>query len=112
MSSPNPDKKLCAYALYTLIKLGNILTLFQPTSVKKEESDDPLLLEKIHKIALKYQKDTQENSIEGLLKLILDIREKARKEKDWNTSDNIRKDLDEIGYEIQDTSDGPVWRKK
>ena len=61
---------------------------------------------------MKYQKDVKEKNIENLLDLLLVIRENARKKKDWSTADNIRKELDEIGFEIQDTSDGPVWRKK
>ena len=47
-----------------------------------------------------------------LLNKLLDIREKARINKDWKTADNIRKELDDIGFEIQDTVEGPVWRKK
>ena len=47
-----------------------------------------------------------------MVKALLDVREKARRVKDWNTADNIRKELEDIGFEIQDTDKGPVWRKK
>ena len=46
-----------------------------------------------------------------IINLILNVREDARKRKDWGTSDNIRDELKKIGYEIQDTDKGPVWRK-
>jgi cysteinyl-tRNA synthetase len=108
----NPDKALCGYALDTLTKLSNILTLFQPSLVEGEVSDDKVLLEKLQKVVHKYKKDIKEKSIEKLVDLLLEVREEARKKKDWNTADNIRKELDDIGFEIQDTSDGPVWRKK
>ena len=36
----------------------------------------------------------------------------ARKQKDWQKADQIRKNLLNLGYEIQDTDKGPVWRKK
>jgi len=108
----NPNKKLCAYALENLIKLGDILTLFQPSLAKEKATDDTALLEKVQKVALKYVKDQKGKSIDSLLDLLLEIREKARKDKDWATADNIRNNLDKIGFEIQDTSDGPVWRKK
>jgi cysteinyl-tRNA synthetase len=111
-NNSNPNKKLCGYALCILIKLGNILTLFQPSLVKSEISDNKTLLEKVKNIILKYKKDVKGESIEELLNLLLIIREEARKKKDWNTADSIRKDLDEIGFEIQDTSNGPIWRKK
>jgi cysteinyl-tRNA synthetase len=39
-------------------------------------------------------------------------REKARKAKDWATSDRIRDELREKnGVEITDTADGTIWRK-
>jgi len=108
----NLNKMLCGYALGSLKKLGNILTLFQPSLVKSEVSDEKVRLEKVQKIVHKYQEDIKEKNIEKLVDLLLEVRENARKKKDWNTADNIREELDEIGFEIQDTIDGPVWRRK
>ena len=48
--------------------------------------------------------------IEGLMKLILDIRRSARENKDWATSDKIRDELKEAGVEIKDTKEGVEWR--
>jgi cysteinyl-tRNA synthetase len=107
----SPNKMLCGYALNIFIKLGNILTLFQPGLVKEKILDDNVLFEKIKKIVLKYKKDINGSNIEKLLDILLNTREEARKKKDWNTADNIRKELLEIGFEIQDTSEGPIWRK-
>ena len=107
-----PNKQLSGFALNVLTDLGNILTLFQPSLVRTDNDGDKAELEKIQKIALRYKKDINEKSIDELLDLLLEIRENARKEKDWETADNIRKELDEIGFEIQDTTEGPVWRKK
>jgi cysteinyl-tRNA synthetase len=50
--------------------------------------------------------------MEKLLQALLDTREEARKQKDWATADRIRKNLEHLGFEIQDTVTGPVWRKK
>jgi len=108
-NNTDPDKKLCGYALGTLIKLGNILTLFQPSLVESKISVDKDLLKRI---VSKYKADLKEENVEKLIDLLLKIRDEARKKKDWKTSDNIRKDLDDIGLEIQDTPKGPVWRKK
>ena len=104
------DSKLCAYALSVLTKLGNILTLFQPVLI--ESKDDKVLFEKLQKLALRYKKDVKEKNIENLIDLLLKVRENARNKKDWATSDTIRKELDQVGFEIQDTPKGPVWRKK
>ena len=80
-------------------------------ATKKIDLDDGLL-EKVQNLAENYNKDVKEDNIDKLLALLLEIREDARKNKDWGTADDIRKKLEEIGFEIQDTNDGPVWRKK
>jgi len=38
-------------------------------------------------------------------------REKARKNKDWETADQIRKKLLGLGIVIEDTADGVRWKK-
>jgi len=110
-NNSNPDAGLCKYALDTLVKLGNILTLFQP-KIAPDNSEGDSLLKNIRKILIKYEKKVDGKSIEELIDMLLVIREDARKRKDWGTSDDIRKELENIGFEIQDTSDGPTWRKK
>jgi cysteinyl-tRNA synthetase len=110
-NNSNPNKDLCRYALNTLMSLGNILTLFEPKTVKTSE-DDSALLKQLQKIAEKYETSVKGKSIEEVMDLLLKVREKARSKKDWATADNIRKELDRVGFEIQDTDSGPVWRKK
>jgi len=107
----NPDAGLCKYALDTLTKLGSVLTLFQP-KITPNESDGDSILKNLQKILIKYEKNVAGKSIEDLINMLLVIREDARKRKDWDTSDSIRKELDNSGFEIQDTNNGPTWRKK
>jgi cysteinyl-tRNA synthetase len=38
-------------------------------------------------------------------------REKARKNKDWKTSDEIRKELTDRGIQLEDSPQGTVWKK-
>jgi cysteinyl-tRNA synthetase len=47
-----------------------------------------------------------------LVDLLLKVREDARKRKDFAQADLIRKQLLELGIEIQDTQDGAVWKRK
>ena len=110
-NNSNPDAGLCKYALDTLVKLGSVLTLFQPKTAP-DDLDGDSLLKNIQKILIKYEKNVDGKSIEELIDMLLAIREEARKRKDWGTSDDIRKELENIGFEIQDTNDGPTWRKK
>jgi len=46
---------------------------------------------------------------EGLMSLILDIRQSARANKDWGTSDKIRDTLKELKIAVKDGKDGTSW---
>jgi cysteinyl-tRNA synthetase len=47
--------------------------------------------------------------LNGLMDVILDIRAKAKANKDWATSDAIRDKLKEIGITVKDGKDGATW---
>ena len=106
-----PDPGLCNHALNVLLELGNVLTLFQAKSTENVESDGQILKD-LMVLAKKYLTDVEGKSIEELLDSLLQKRQEARKNKDWGMADDIRDYLEKLGYEIQDTSEGPVWRKK
>lgn len=106
-----PSSSLCKKALDTLIKLGNVLTLFQDEKKNSGIVDDSVS-KQLRKFASIYVKDVSEKTIQEIMDLLLEAREDARSKKDWNKADDIRNKLDEFGFEIQDTSAGPVWRKK
>ena len=44
--------------------------------------------------------------------LLLDIRQKAKDNKDWATSDQIRNELAKAGFDIKDGKDGAEWKLK
>jgi len=103
------DVALCKHSLELLLKLGDILTLFQPRKVQRDET---VLLEKLQKFILKYDKEIKAKSIEEIIGTLINIREEARKQKEWGKADEIRSVLQDLGFELQDTSKGPVWKKK
>jgi len=45
------------------------------------------------------------------IKLLVEEREKARKEKNWKKADEIRRKINELGWQIDDTKEGPKIRK-
>ena len=47
--------------------------------------------------------------LDGLMQLIIDIRESARGNKDFATSDRIRDGLKAAGIHVRDTKDGTKW---
>ena len=42
--------------------------------------------------------------------LLLEIRQQAKANKDWSTSDRIRNELSALGFEVKDTRDGVTWK--
>jgi cyanophycinase-like exopeptidase len=42
---------------------------------------------------------------------LINEREAARKRKDWAVADELRKEIDKLGWEVSDAKDGPVYRK-
>lgn len=52
----------------------------------------------------------KDNLSEKLIKLVLDIRQEARKNKDFKTADRIRDSLKEMGIIVEDTPQGPRWK--
>ena len=53
----------------------------------------------------------EDNTIDGLMGLILELRASARANKDWPTSDKIRDALTEIGIAVKDGKEGASWSK-
>ncbi|MFX0006437.1 MAG: cysteine--tRNA ligase [Promethearchaeota archaeon] len=45
-----------------------------------------------------------------LMDIVIDIREQARKEKNYELGDNIREKLRKVGIQLEDTPDGPQWK--
>ncbi len=50
--------------------------------------------------------------VEGLMDIILGIRETCRQTKDWEQADTLRRQLTEIGIVVEDRAEGPVWHKE
>ena len=53
------------------------------------------------------------NSLEAFSKamdLLLTIRQQAKANKDWATSDKIRNELTAMGFVIKDTKEGAEWK--
>ena len=47
--------------------------------------------------------------LDGLISMILEVRQQAKSQKDWATSDRIRDDLQKLGVAIKDGKDGATW---
>jgi cysteinyl-tRNA synthetase len=49
------------------------------------------------------------SAVEGLMQLVLELRQNAKNAKDFATSDKIRDELSKIGINVKDTKEGATW---
>jgi cysteinyl-tRNA synthetase len=61
-------------------------------------------------LGLKHENDSGTEKVDGLMKMIIDMRADAKSKKDFATSDFIRYQLKEIGIEIKDGKEGASYR--
>ena len=54
--------------------------------------------------------DAREAAFGKVVDMVLDLRAKAKADKDWATSDRIRDALAAAGFEVKDTKDGVTWK--
>ena len=92
-NSNKPNTALLSRAFNFFMSAGEIFGLFYRFRVKREEKEEYDLLQK-------------------LVTLIVDIRNEARKRKDWETADKIREQLKELGIVLEDTRDKTIWKIK
>ena len=105
--------------LFELVTLGNSLKGGQ-RSFEELTSETLSRLQKtfndfIYQIlGLKDDSGTSEEdgAMDGLMNLIIDIRQEARANKDWGTSDKIRDTLQALKIQLKDGKDGTSWAKE
>ena len=53
-----------------------------------------------------------ENTLDGLMQLIIEMRHDARARKDWGTADKIRDTLKDLRIQLKDGKDGTSWGRE
>ncbi|MFD1769719.1 cysteine--tRNA ligase [Sphingobacterium suaedae] len=51
------------------------------------------------------------DNMDQLMQIIINIRNEAKKNKDFTTSDRIREELQSVGIQLKDSKDGTLWNK-
>ncbi|CAN5132029.1 cysteine--tRNA ligase [soil metagenome] len=57
---------------------------------------------------LTHSTGADDNTLQGVMQLLIDIRKEAKTKKDYSTSDKIRKQLATLGIELKDEKDGSM----
>ncbi len=68
-----------------------------------------LFVEDVFGLGRQANEDSTREVLDGLMALILEMRKKARTEKDWTTSDAIRDALTKINIRVKDGKEGAEW---
>jgi len=101
-------------ALSHLFDVARIINLIKDGKETINETDKVSLLRLFDDIiygvlGLKEENSADTGKLEGLMKMIFQIRDEAKIKKDFATSDNIRQKLKELGFEIKDGKDGTTF---
>jgi len=87
--------------------LALVWELLKDTSLSNAEKKATILdFDKVFGFGLGKIKEIKEEIIPDEIKQLVIERENARNEKDWAKSDDLRKKINSIGYEIKDTDTG------
>ncbi|MGB2706309.1 MAG: cysteine--tRNA ligase [Candidatus Omnitrophota bacterium] len=95
-------------AIFELVNLGNIYLSEKKTESAVCAKDVLLTLTDILGISL----EVPESALEGRDAKLIKEREQARRGKDFEKADEIRKELLERGIILEDTKTGTKWRRK
>jgi len=95
------SSKACRSALETFLKMANVLTLLQEEKKKVDEGA-------LRKLADKY--GIKEAESEKIIEALIEIRRKARMEKNYALADEIRDGLKNMGIELEDVGKETRWR--
>ena len=55
---------------------------------------------------------TKENKLDNNIQALINKRNLARSNKEWEKADEVRNQLDELGILLEDTPEGTIWKKK
>jgi cysteinyl-tRNA synthetase len=86
--------KISAECLKELTETMNLFT-FELLGLRSEKGDN---------------NDAREEAYGKVVDMVLELRAKAKANKDWATSDQIRDELAANGFEVKDTKDGVTWK--
>lgn len=101
----------CIALLWDLIKDANVSPIDKLRQVRKIDGLLGLNLIENAKIQIESASTIKSPELPAEIHVLLTAREKARREKDWATSDKIRDEIQVYGYEILDGESGQTLRK-
>lgn len=109
-----------AIVISNLFEAATIINSAIAGNIRLTESDvkelkslfDTFLFDILGIINTSGEADKNTEAYSKAIDLLLQIRNEAKVNKDWATSDKIRNELNKIGFELKDAKDGTEWKLK
>ena len=86
--------------------------VWQALKEKTISLEQLLKFDEVLGLNIKMALERKEKPLPAEIQKIVNNRDQARNQKDWATSDQLRKKLEEMGYEVKDTKEGTRVSKK
>lgn len=98
--------------LFDAVKQINLLTEGKISCTSEDKIELKKHLEDFifHVLGLQGNKENSNEKLKPVMDLVLDLRQEARKNKDWTTSDKIRDGLAAAGIVVKDGNNETTWR--
>jgi cysteinyl-tRNA synthetase len=98
--------------LFELVKEINSLGTkqYKTDQLEQVKTFFKLALDDILGLLSPFQTSSSTEQLDGVLRLVVELRDKARFDKDFTLSDKIRDRMAELGIEFRDTPDGTKWQ--
>ncbi len=101
-----------AVAISALFSLGDKVFQTKDASEQKAYAGALVKLAKVLGFTLAdTRKEIEPETAKGVMDLVLELRKNARENKDYATSDLIRKELAQLGINVMDAPGGATWEK-
>lgn len=91
---------------------GTTAYLWQKLAASRLTVETVLKFDEILGLQIKKQLEKPDEIISNETQIVINERDAARTAKDWAKSDELRKKLEALGYEVKDTKDGTTITKK
>lgn len=103
MEKDAPDKKLCRHAVNEFMNIAGVLTLTLESAEEKRINAQAVK-------TLAEQHGVMGNNPEELIEGLLMLRQRARKERNYELADRIREELAQAGIVIEDVGKETKWK--
>lgn len=97
-----------------LFEAVKVINLVNDKKATLTSADKSLLQKELYSfvfdvLGLTFKEEQDNNKLNGVMSLVMDLRQQARTNKDFATSDKIRDYLAEVGIVIKDSKEGTTW---